>query len=68
MTMLTKAMKPEEASGLPEVCAGMLSASGKVGISLMVKLCLRMLDETGMANKCANRPTNFQWKERCWKL
>ena len=38
----------------------MISASGEVGVSVMVKLCQRVLDEKGMANKCAG--TNFKGK------
>ena len=44
-----KVMKPGKAAGTPEVCAE-ISASGVVGVGVMVELCQRVLNGKGMAN------------------
>ena len=39
MAIAVKAMKLRKVAGSSEVCAEMISASGKVGISFMTELC-----------------------------
>ena len=46
-----KVMKPGKAAGPSEVCVEMISASGEVGVSVMVELCQRVLDGKGMQDK-----------------
>ena len=46
-----KMMKPGKAAGPSEVCAEMISASGEVGVSMIVELCQRVLDGKGMLDK-----------------
>ena len=46
-----KVIKPGKAAGPSEVCAEMISASGDVGIRVMVELCQRILDEKGMPHE-----------------
>ena len=46
-----KVIKPGKAAGPSEVCAEMISASGEVGVSVMVGLCQRWLDEKGMRDE-----------------
>ena len=48
----------------------MISASGEVGISVMVELCQRVLDEKGMPDEWQTSvlEANFQEKGRCWKF
>ena len=51
MATAIKVMEPGKAAGPSEVCAEMISASGEVGVSVMVELCQcvlngkRILDE-----------------------
>ena len=40
-----KTMRPEKTAEPHEVCAEMTSTRGEVGISEMMELCLRVLDE-----------------------
>ena len=47
----TKAMNPENAAGPSEVCAQRISASGKMGISVMIELCQRVLNGKGILYK-----------------
>ena len=70
MAIAINVMKPGKAAGPSEVCAKMISASGKVGFSMMVELCQHVLDGKEMPDewqtkKCAG--TNFQGKGRCKK-
>ena len=51
MVIAIKVMKPGKAAGPSEVYAEMISASGEVGVSVMIKLCLRVLDGKGMPNE-----------------
>ena len=51
MTIAIKVMKPGKAAGPSEVCAEMISASGEVGVSVMVELCQRVLDGKGMPDE-----------------
>ena len=44
-------MKPGKAAGPSEVCAEMTSASGEVGVDLMVELCQHALDRKGMPDE-----------------
>ena len=44
-------MKPGKAAGPFEVCAEMISASGVVGVSVMVELCQRVLDGKRMPDE-----------------
>ena len=60
MAIAIKVMKPGKAAGPSVVCAEMRSASGEVGVSVMVELCQRVLDGKGMPNKSAG--TNFSRK------
>ena len=46
-----KVMKSGKAAELSKVCAEMTSASGEVGVSVMVKLCQRMLHGKGMPDE-----------------
>ena len=39
MARAIKVIKPGKATGPSEVCAEMISASGEVGVSVMVELC-----------------------------
>ena len=39
MAIAIKVMKPGKAAGPSEVCAEMISASGEVGVNVMVELC-----------------------------
>ena len=41
-----------------EVCVKMISASGEIGIDVMVELCQSVLDGRGMPDECCG--TNFQ--------
>ena len=45
MVIAVRAVKPGKASGPFGVCAEIVSASGEVGISVIMELCQRMLDE-----------------------
>ena len=45
VAMAIKVIKPGKTAGPSEVCAEMISASGEVGVSVMVELCQRVLDE-----------------------
>ena len=51
MVIAIKVIKPRKAAGPSEVCAEMISASGEVGISVMVELCQCMLDGKEMADE-----------------
>ena len=51
MTIAIKVTKPKKAAGPSEVCAEMISASGEVGVSVMVDLCQRVLDGKGMPDE-----------------
>ena len=51
MAIVIKMMKPGKAAGPSEVCAEMISASGEVGVSMIVELCQRVLDRKGMLDK-----------------
>ena len=51
MAIAIKVMKPGKAAGPSEVCAEMISASGEVGVSVIVELCQRMLDGKGMPHE-----------------
>ena len=46
-----KVMKPRKAAGPSEVCAEMISASGEVGVGVMVELCQRVFDGKGMPDE-----------------
>ena len=43
MSIAIKVMKPGKTAGPSEICAEMISASGEVGVSVMVELCQRVL-------------------------
>ena len=49
--MAIKVMKPGKAAGPSEVCAGMISAIGDVGVSVMMELCQRVLDRKEMPDE-----------------
>ena len=51
MAMPIKVMKPGKTAGPSEVCAEMISASGVVGVSVIVELCQRVLDGKGMPDE-----------------
>ena len=51
MAIAMKVMKPGKAAGPFEVCAEVISASGEVGVSVMVKLFQRSLDRKGMPDE-----------------
>ena len=51
MVMAIKVMKPGKATGPSELCAEMISASGEVGVSVMVELCQCVLDGKGMPDE-----------------
>ena len=51
MKIAIKVIKPGKTAGPSEVCAEMISAGGEVGVSAMVELCQRVLDEKGMPNE-----------------
>ena len=51
MVIAIKVMKPGMTAGPSEVCAEMISASGKVGVSVMVDLCQRVLDGKEMPDE-----------------
>ena len=51
MAVAIKVMKPEKAAGPSEICAEMISASGEVGVGVMVELCQCMLDGKGMPDQ-----------------
>ena len=51
MAIAIKVIKPGKGAGRSEVCAEMISASGEVGISVMVELCQRMLDGNRMPDE-----------------
>ena len=51
MAIAIKVMKPGKAAGPSEVCAKMISASGELGVSVMVELCQRVLDGKGMPDE-----------------
>ena len=50
MAIAGKAMKLGNAAGPSEVCA-MISASGKVGIAVVLELCQRVFDGKGMKDE-----------------
>ena len=50
MAIAIKVMKPVKAAGPSEVCAE-ISASGEVGVSVMVELCQCVLDGKGMPDE-----------------
>ena len=51
MMLAIKVIKLGKAAGPSEVCAEMISASGEVGVSVMVELCQRVLDGKGMPDE-----------------
>ena len=51
MAIAIKVMKPGKAAGPSEVCAEMISASGEVGVSVMMELCQHVLDGKRMADE-----------------
>ena len=51
MAMAIKVMKPGKAARPSEVCEEMISASGEVGVSVMVELCQRVLDGKKMPDE-----------------
>ena len=51
MAIAIKLMKPQKGAGPSKVCAEMISASGGVGVSVMVELCQHMLDGKGMPDE-----------------
>ena len=44
MAIAIKVMKPGKTAGPSEVCAEMISAIGKIWVSVMMKLCQRVLN------------------------
>ena len=57
MAIAIKVMKPEKAAGPSKVCAEMISASGQVGVSVMVELRQRVLD---------GKECQMNGKQMCW--
>ena len=51
MAIAIKVMKPGKAARPSEVRAEMISASGEIGVSVMVELCQRVLDGKGMPDE-----------------
>ena len=51
MSIAIKVMKPGKTAGPSEVCAEMISASGEVGVSVIVELCQRVLLGKGMPDE-----------------
>ena len=51
MAIAIKVMKPGKAAGSSEVYAEMISASGELGVSVMVELCQCLLDGKGMQDE-----------------
>ena len=48
MAIAIKVIKPGKGTGPFEACAEMISASGEVGVNVMVELCQSVLDGKGM--------------------
>ena len=63
-------MKPGKAARPFGVCAEMISAIGEMGISVIMKLCQRVLDGKGMPSEwqMSVLVPIFKGKERCKKL
>ena len=59
-----KLMKSGKAAGPSDVCVEMISASGEVGVSMMVELCQRVLHEKGMPDKWQTSVLAPIFKER----
>ena len=51
MAIAIKVVKPGKAAGPSEECAKMISASGEIGVSVMVELCQHVLDGKGMPDE-----------------
>ena len=51
MAIAKKVIKPGKAAGSSKVCVKIVSASGEVGLSVMVKLCQHVLDGKGMRDE-----------------
>ena len=51
MAIAINVMKPGKAAKPSEICAEIISASGKVWINVMVELCQRVLDGRGTPNE-----------------
>ena len=51
MAIAIKVMKPGKGAGPSVVGAEMISASGEVGVNVMVELCQLMLDGKGMPDE-----------------
>ena len=51
MVTALKVTKPGKAAGPSEVCSEMISASGEVGVSVMVELCQCMLNGKRMPDE-----------------
>ena len=51
MVIIIIAIKPGKAAGPSKVCTEIASARGEVGISVMIELCLHVLDGKGMLDE-----------------
>ena len=58
------AMKPGKEGGPYEVCAEIKSYSGKMGISVMMERCQRVLDGKGKPDKWQTNPLTQFSKEK----
>ena len=65
MPIAIKPMKPVKAARPSEVCEE-ISVCGKVGISVMLELCQRVLNEKEILHNCIN--ANIQGIKRLKKL
>ena len=67
MAIAKKVMKPGKVAGPFEICAEMISASGEVGISVIMELCQLVLDGKGMPDEWQTSVLVpiFKGKERC---
>ena len=57
MAIAIKVVKPGKVAGPSELCAEIISASGEVGVSVMVGLCQRVLNR---------KECQINGKQVCW--
>ena len=51
MEIAIKVLKPGKSAGSSKACAEMISASGEIGVGVMMELCQRMLNGKGMPDE-----------------
>ena len=64
MAIAIKVMKPGKAAESSEVCGGMISVSGEVGVNGMVELCQRVLDGKGVSDEWQTSMLVLIFKEK----